>query len=104
MGASKNVTGIDYLKIVLKDWEAFCEGHRPFAKAINEVIAENNQLKAEIKQLKKTSGTICKEDIEILKDLYERLVDDYADNTPFYQLEEDRLVLGKIIENWSDKE
>lgn len=37
-------------------------------------------------------------DIEILGDLYNRLLDDYNLNRPFEQKEEDRLVLGRLLE------
>lgn len=33
-----------------------------------------------------------------LQDLHERLVSNYNDNTPFEQLEEDRLVVSNAIE------
>lgn len=36
--------------------------------------------------------------IQRLQDLHERLVSNYNDNTPFEQLEEDRLAVGNAIE------
>lgn len=53
---NSNATGVEYLKNVLGDWGAFCEGHKPFAKAIEEVITEYEQLKAENEMLKKMVG------------------------------------------------
>lgn len=41
---------------------------------------------------------LTKEDLEILNDLYERLVLDYAGDKQFEQLEEDRLVIGRFID------
>lgn len=41
---------------------------------------------------------LTKEDLEILNDLYERLVLDYAGDKQFKQLEEDRLVIGRFID------
>ena len=42
-----------------------------------------------------------------LRDLHDRLVSNYNDNTPFEQFEEDRLVVSNVIElleKWSDTE
>lgn len=41
-----------YLQNVLKNWTQFCKFHRPFEKAIKDVLAENERLKAEIEILK----------------------------------------------------
>lgn len=46
--------------------------------------------------------TISKGDYEVLVDLRERLIDNYNNDTPFEQLEEDRLVIGHIVDDCSD--
>lgn len=39
-----------------------------------------------------------KKNLELLLDLYQRLVLDYSGDQPFEQREEDRLVIGHIID------
>ena len=41
---------------------------------------------------------LSKLDLDVLLDLEKRLIDDYNDEKPFEQHEEDRLVIGKIID------
>ena len=48
----KNKTPQEYLLRVLKQWGEFCKGHRRFEKAIKEILAENERLRAEIQELK----------------------------------------------------
>lgn len=48
----KNKTPREYLLRVLGRWTAFCEEHRQFEKAIKELLAENERLRAEIERLK----------------------------------------------------
>jgi len=42
-----------YLSHVLKNWTEFCRHHRKIEKAIADILEENKQLKAEIKELRK---------------------------------------------------
>lgn len=48
---SENITATEYLQKVLKEWQAFCEGHRSFEKAIIEILDENEQLKLKLRQI-----------------------------------------------------
>lgn len=48
----RNKTPREYLLRVLKQWGAFCKEHRNFEKAIKDILAENERLRAEIKELK----------------------------------------------------
>lgn len=48
----KDKTPREYLLRVLGQWSEFCKGHRRFEKAIKELLAENERLRAEIEELK----------------------------------------------------
>lgn len=41
----------EYLKKVLQKWTAFCKSHKRFKTAIIEILKENEQLKAQVKNL-----------------------------------------------------
>lgn len=49
----KNKNAREYLTKVLQQWGEFCRMHRPFEKAIQEILAENERLKAENEKLKR---------------------------------------------------
>ena len=42
--------------------------------------------------------TLKKNDILVLVDLEHRLIENYNNGTPFKQKEEDRLIIGKILD------
>jgi hypothetical protein len=44
----QDTSAVEYLKNVLGNWEAFCDAHQRFEKAIKEVLAENEYLRKQI--------------------------------------------------------
>lgn len=44
----QDTSAVEYLKNVLGNWEAFCDAHQRFEKAIKEVLAENEYLRNQV--------------------------------------------------------
>ena len=52
----QEMSAVDYLKNVLGNWEAFCDAHQRFEKAIKEVLAENEYLKKQLANQKENEN------------------------------------------------
>lgn len=43
---------VEYLQNVLENWEEFCNSHKKFKRAIENLLLENFMLKEELRKLK----------------------------------------------------
>ncbi len=71
----KDITPVEYLQIVLNDWQEFCNTHQPFAKSIKAVIDENNQLKQQLSTYKRMQ----EHNIPSFDDFKKSIVRDFAE-------------------------
>lgn len=49
-------TAAEYLRYVLQNWSGFCDWHTTLARAITEILNENEQLKMKLEIISKISG------------------------------------------------
>ena len=50
---NKNNQSVEYLQNVLTKWEVFCKMHKPFKKAIQDILTRNYMLQIENDELRK---------------------------------------------------
>lgn len=53
-----NNQSIEYLQNVLTIWEQFCKSHKPFKRAIQDILARNYMLELENEELRKQNNDL----------------------------------------------